>query len=323
MKSFAVAKSVSGLTGKIGFQMKRYAPELLLTAGISAGIGGTVMACVATVKAMKVVDHAKENIEAIHKCQEGESVMRKDDGSACDQEELKRYLTAAYMNLFMSLAMAYAPAVMLGGVSVSCILASNNVMRKRNASLAAAYATIAGTFKDYQNRVREKLGEEAERDIRYDVREDEVEETVINEKGKEKKVKKTVKSSYMDGQSSYARFFDDGCEGWDENPEYSLMFLRAQQQYANDKLQAQGYLFLNDVYELFGIPKTQAGQVVGWLYNKDGNPNGDNYVDLGLYNLNNRSTRRFVNGHENVFIIDPNVDGPILDKAFDIEIRNM
>lgn len=316
MKNLAIMKSVSGMTSRIGFQMKRHSPEILLVSGILSGIGCTIMACKATLRAVPVVESAKEKVTEIRE-------LKAKPQSEELAKEGNKLLAQAYMKMALDVGLLYAPALFMGSVSVTCLLSSNNILRKRNASLAAAYATIAGTFKDYQARVREKIGEEAERDICYDIRDDEVEETIVNEKGKEKKVKKTVKASHMDNMSSYARFFDNGCEGWDENPEYSLMFLRAQEKFCNDKLEAQGYLFLNDVYELFGIPKTEAGQVVGWIYNKDGNPNGDNYVDLGLYNTKSRNARDFVNGYENVFIIDPNVDGPILDKAFDIEIRNM
>ena len=56
-----------------------------------------------------------------------------------------------------------------------------------------------------------------------------------------------------------------------------------QQAYANKKLQAQGYLFLNDVLEMLGIQKTKAGQIVGWIYNEEA-PIGDNYVDFGIFN---------------------------------------
>ena len=90
------------------------------------------------------------------------------------------------------------------------------------------------------------------------------------------------------------------------------MFLRNQQQYANDKLRANGYLFLNEVYEMLGIQKTQAGQIVGWVYD-DKNENGDNYVDFGMYDVNRSTCRDFVNGYERSILLDFNVDGSILN----------
>jgi hypothetical protein len=85
-----------------------------------------------------------------------------------------------------------------------------------------------------------------------------------------------------------------------------------QQGQATDKLRAEGYLFLNDVYEMLGIPRTREGQIVGWVYKKD-NPVGDNYVDFGIFRTNRENNTNFVNGYEPTIILDFNVDGPILD----------
>lgn len=61
---------------------------------------------------------------------------------------------------------------------------------------------------------------------------------------------------------------------------------------------------------MLGIARTNAGQVVGWIYCEK-NPVGDNYVDFGIYNLQNEG---FVNGNERSILLDFNVDGIILDK---------
>jgi len=134
----------------------------------------------------------------------------------------------------------------------------------------------------------------------------------VDKNGNEKTVKKVVKVADVDGISDYARFYDDGCEGWTKDPELNLSFLRAQQQYANDKLVANGHLFLNEVYDMLGIPRTKAGQVVGWVYDLS-NTEADNYVDFGLYDATKEKTRDFVNGYERTILLDFNVDGPILD----------
>ena len=69
---------------------------------------------------------------------------------------------------------------------------------------------------------------------------------------------------------------------------------------------------MNDVYDMFGIRRTKAGQIVGWIYDEK-KPNGDNYVDFRIFDAHNEAKRDFVNGYERVVIIDPNVDGPIID----------
>ena len=61
---------------------------------------------------------------------------------------------------------------------------------------------------------------------------------------------------------------------------------------------------------MLGIPKTQAGQIVGWIYDEK-EPMGDNFVDFGIYDINKPSNRDFVNGHERSIWLDFNVDGDI------------
>ena len=105
------------------------------------------------------------------------------------------------------------------------------------------------------------------------------------------------------GTSCYGLKFDEKCAGWSKYREDNLFFLKLIQENANIQLKAKGYLFLNEVYDMLGAPRTKLGQVCGWVY-KENNPIGDNYVDLGI----DRNTK-----DNNVFILDPNVDGCILD----------
>ena len=107
------------------------------------------------------------------------------------------------------------------------------------------------------------------------------------------------------GTSCYGFKFDEKCAGWSENRETNVYFLRYQQDYANELLRTRGHLFLNEVYDMLGAPRTKLGQVCGWVY-KENNPIGDNYVDLDIFNERNTEDN-------NVFILDPNVDGCILD----------
>ena len=81
---------------------------------------------------------------------------------------------------------------------------------------------------------------------------------------------------------------------------------------ANDKLRDRGHLFLNEVYDMLGMQRSKAGNIVGWLYNPD-DPDypGDGYVDFGIYDLYDETKRRFVNGYEKSILLDFNVDGNI------------
>ncbi len=69
---------------------------------------------------------------------------------------------------------------------------------------------------------------------------------------------------------------------------------------------------MNEVYDMLGFPRTKGGQSLGWVYNEK-NPVGDNYVDFGIYNLNDEANCAFINGYEYNIILDFNYDGCILD----------
>ena len=212
----------------------------------------------------------------------------------------------------VKVAKLYAPAVAVGVAGVGCVLASHDIMKKRNVALSAAYLTVDKSFKEYKQRVVDRFGEEVEKEIRYGIKAEEIVETVMDEEGNETTVTETVKTMNPTLYSDYARFFDEASPCWQNDPEYNLMFLRAQQQYANDLLRAKGRLFLNDVYEMLGIEKTKAGQIVGWVYDRE-NPNGDNFVDFGIYDMSKERVRAFVNGYETNILLDFNVDGNIWD----------
>ena len=168
----------------------------------------------------------------------------------------------------------------------------------------------ATTFKEYRNRVVERFGAEVDKELRYNIKAKKFEETVTDpDSGKEKKVKSTVDVA-APSTNDYARFFDDTCEAYESNMDYNLMYLRSQQNLANDKLKANGYLFLSDVYDQLGIKRTKMSQTVGWIYKPEGNENGDNFVDFGILETN-RETED--GGYEKAILMEFNVDGPILD----------
>lgn len=298
---------------KVKFGLKKHSPEILVVAGTVGVVTSAVMACKATLKVNAVVDEAKENLNKIEVAgQKGVT----EAGETYTEEDVKNETKIVYIQTGVKLAKLYALPVGLGVVSIAAILGGHNILRKRNLALAASYTALFNDFKGYRSRVIERFGEQLDKELKYNLKTKEVEEIVVHEDGTEEIVKK--KEQVMDdpdglaGYDSFARFFDDGCAGWDPNPEYSLMFLNQQQNYANDKLRRQGYLFLNDVYDMLGIPKCKEGQTHGWIYDEK-NPIGDNFVDFGIYNISRRKNRDFVNGYEKVILLDFNHDGNILN----------
>ena len=292
---------------KSEMKVRKYSPEILAGVGVVGVIASTVMACKATTKLNDILAESKEQLEQIKTVAVDPAYADK-----YTEDDAKKDTTITYVQTGVKVAKLYAPSVILCASSLGCLLASNNILRKRNAALSAAYMTVDKSFKEYRRRVAERFGDEVEKEIRYNIKAKEI--VTVDEEGNE--VKETVK--VMEGAddpttySDYARFFDESCPAWQNDPEYNLTFLRAQQQYANDLLKAQGRLFLNDVYKMLGIDITKAGQVVGWVYDPDC-PVGDNFVDFGIYDMSKERVRAFVNGYEPNILLDFNVDGNIWD----------
>ena len=294
---------------KVGFEFKKHSPEILLVGGIVGTVTAAVMACKATTKIQDILEETKEQVDAIHTGVEQKNV----NGEPYSEEDSKKDLAIVYAQTGIKFAKLYGPAVAVGALSITSILASNNIMRKRNVALAAAYTAVDTGFKEYRARLIDRFGEELDRELKYNVKTEKVQETVVDENGEEKTVERTITTANPNMKSEYAKFFDDGCKGWTKDPHLNLMVLRRVQDWCNERLKSRGYMFLNEVYEELGIYKTPAGQIVGWIYNPN-DPNCHNFIDFGIYDYDDPRARDFVNGHERVILLDFNPDGNIMQR---------
>lgn len=308
MKVKEIINSVSYNAHRIGFKIKKASPEIMVVAGVVGVVTSTVMACKATTKVNDILEETKKQVDDVHNVLDSD-VVSEDE---YNNDDAKKDLAIIYTQTGVKLIKLYAPSVIVGALSITGILASHKILKKRNVALTAAYATIDRSFKEYRGRVVERFGKELDRELRYNIKAQEIEEKTVDKDGNETVEKKTISVVDPNMYSDYARIFDNGSMGWTKDPEYNLMFLKLQQNQANDRLRAQGYLFLNDVYDMLGIPRTKAGQIVGWIYDED-NPVGDNFVDFGIYDIYNEKACDFVNGRERSIVLDFNVDGNILD----------
>lgn len=306
MKNFELMNLVTRNINRVGFQLKKHSPEILVVVGIAGAVTSAVMACKATTKVNDILNDTKSQVDKVHKVLEDEAISPE----MYSEEDGKKDLAIIYAKTGLNFVKLYGPSVLLGAVSIASILASNNILHKRNIALAAAYTAVDTGFKEYRGRLIERFGKELDKELKYNIKSETVQETVIDEKGNEQTVDKVIEVANPNIYSDYARCFDDGCKGWTKDPELNLVFLKQMQQYANDKLRAKGHLFLNEVYDMLGFPRSRAGQIVGWIYDEK-NKVGDNFVDFGIYDATKQPNRDFVNGYERVIWLDFNVDGPI------------
>lgn len=292
-----VAKNfVTSKAGRTLLKGQKHSPVILFGAGVVGVVATTVMASKATLQLDQILSDNEKKMEEAKEL----LASNHDQYSASDFTKDSAVLK---VRLVKDIGRLYAPTVAIGVLSIGALTGSHVVLTRRNAGLVAAYAALDKGFQEYRERVIGLVGAEKEQELRYESESRQVAEDT--ETGVEVKNITTVGPN---GASIYARFFDQMCSNWSPRPEYNLIFLQAQQAYANDMLHARGHVFLNEVYDMLDIPRTKAGAVVGWVKN-----NGDNFIDFGIFDRDNSRARDFVNGREGAILLDFNVDGVVYD----------
>ena len=306
MNKNEIMKKVSGTVTKVGFKLKKHSPEIFIVAGVVGTVVSGVMACKATTKVGEILEETKDTLDTIHEGVENGEIK----GQEYTVEDGKKDTTLVYVQTGVKFVKLYAPSVILGALSITSIVTSHNILRKRNIALAAAYTAVDTSFKDYRKRVVERFGNEVDKELRYNIKAKTFDEVEVDKNGKEKIVNKTVKVVDGDLPSDYARWFDGSATGWANDYDYNMMFLRSKEAWANDKLKADGFIYLNDIYYELGIEKIKAGQIVGWVDRpNDPNYHGDGFVDFGIKTV----MRETPDGYEKAILLDFNPDGNILD----------
>jgi Family of unknown function (DUF6353) len=277
-------------------QTKKQSPHIWFGAGLVGVIVSAVLACRATTQLESVLDDAindQQNLDTIKKeIEEGTS--------AYPVQQYRKDMIYVHSKVAFRITKLYGPSVGLGALSIVALAGSHIQLTRRNTALMAAYAAVQKAYVDYRNRVRAEYGEEKELDIYRGVKK----EIVSDEDGS-----KVVKVVDPNGRSPYARCFDIGATRcWQGDAELNMMFIKCQQKWANDKLQAYGHVFLNEVYDRLGFDDSTPGAVVGWLKNGD----GDGVIDFGMFDAVNRNPE-FISGNDPVTWLDFNVDGVIYD----------
>lgn len=288
------------VTSKVGRQVlitQKHSPTLLFGVGVVGVVTTVILASRATLKMDEVLREAEENKAKI-------DAVKENHGDKYSEEDHKTDVKTNKARTALQIAKLYAPAVGVGVISIGAFTGSHVILNRRNVGLTAAYAALDKGFKQYRDRVVTELGSEKDQEFRFGLLDREM--AVDTDDGV---AIKTVRVVGADTDASiYARWFDEGSRNWSRTPQYNQMFISAQQNYANDQLNAVGHLFLNDVYNMLGLEPTPAGQLVGWVKG-----NGDGYVDFGVFRNGVIDARRFVNGEEKTILLDFNVDGVVWD----------
>lgn len=293
-------QAISRQVARKSLQLQKNSPTVLLGVGIAGMITSSALACRATLRLEEVLETTRDDLETAKSLEHYQYT----------EQDRSRDISIIYVRTGARVVRLYGPAIVVGVASVAALTRSHHILNQRNAALTAAYAALERGFNEYRERVIEKYGEDEDRNLRYGTQEVEV---LNEETGKKKKELRAAPGM----PSIYARIFDWNSSSWSGEPAYNFIFLKCQQDYANDMLRARGHIFLNDIYDMLGLERSTAGAVVGWiLNNQDGT--GDNFVDFGIFDLEAK-VKEFMIGDENEILLDFNVDGVVYDKLDQIK----
>lgn len=281
-----------------GLKLQQHAPTIMTIAGITGMVAGTVLACKATVKASDVKSKLEVELEDIN-----------NEDQPTTEEDKEKATIEAYRIAIVDYAKLYAPAAAVIATSAASIVMANRIQENHKAALGATLASTMSTFKSYRDRVKERYGEEAEKSVFFNTNRETIEETVEDENGNTKTVQTEANVTDSIEYSIYARPFDELCDGWCRDARLNLATIKSVQTWAQNRLHTHGFLFLNEVYEAFGMLRTKEGQKVGWI------DDGNTFVDFGIYNIHNKKAREFLHGYEKSVMLEFNVTGPILNNV--------
>ena len=293
-------QKLTRMLGNAKLKLNEKAPKILFVSGIVLGITTVVLACKETLSAGDILDDHAQQIDDIKSNDEDETTNDSEDVVVyCRQEDKSKLILKTYANTFGRLAKLYYPSILCGTASIILLTKSHSMQNERYLASLSAYMALKQEYDKYRESVSNDIGQEKDNDYKV--------KAVSN---KSNSTDDMANPPYGRNLSGYAKIFDEYNPNWNKDASLNNVFLRRSLNYLNNKLQAQGYLFLNDVYRELGFEPTKAGQIVGWTLN---NPNGDGYIDFGLDRNINKQKAEFINGLERSVILDFNPDGPILD----------
>lgn len=302
--------NLSKLGSIFGLILKKNTPKLLTVGGAALVVVGVISAVKATPKALAIKvakDEDLANIKDIKTgIESGEVVLA--EGKTYTEDEYNRDLAITYGTYYKKQIINYLPSGLIVAAGIACMAASSIVLKKRNLALSTGLAALNAAYMRQQDNIKAMLGQNDAQELKY-----ETISTTETPPGKNAKPieYKQLNKLIVGEVSPYAKFFDENSRYFfhnDDGNERNIAFLKKQQCYANDRLKKQGYLFLNDVYELLDIPTTQIGSVVGWVYDRN---DESTLIDFDLYNITRDGNRRFVNGDADAVLLDFNVTGKI------------
>lgn len=224
-------ESVQLIAKKAGQVLVKNSPSILTGMGVTGVISTAVMAVRATPKAMLIVTD--------------ERLIREETNQVSWGKEAR--LTKK--EIFLLTWKCYVPTVIMGGMTIACIIGANSINLRRNAALASAYGLTEAALKEYKAKVVETIGETKAKQVKDAIAKDRIEKTPPTPD----KIIKTGKGETLCFDPYSSRYF-----------KHDIEKIRKALNELNRDLLHDDLVSLNDVYYALGLPETKLGIDMGW-----------------------------------------------------------
>lgn len=263
--------------------LRENAPTIKVVTGVIVAVGGTVVACKATLKAQEVVGSYEDDKNEIEASE--------------DAKEVSTGLAKRRIKLVAELGLCYAPAAGMIAIGTALIFNGHFQLKGRYVAATTAAAAFQKALVDYRQRVADRYGKNEENDIWNSVTRKSV--TVKDDDGKKHKVD-TPMVTYAN-TSPLAICFSGSYNGENHSgsrfavpnrPDLNLMMLKNAVRNAQDQLQIRGfmtvYTFITDYLgmepEALALDNPMLEMTWGWKYTPDNSdPTSDNFIDIGIF----------------------------------------
>ena len=154
----------------------------------------------------------------------------------------------------------YIPTISSSAITIGCIIGSDLISRKRQASLIAAYGVLRSQYASYQNKVKELYGNDTDKSV------------------KESLMKDSYAEKLRPAKDQIYLFYDEISDRYFEK---TMAEVLDAEYLANRTLSKDGYVNLNDFYDFLGLERTQMGEILGWSIGSTDGRKGYAWIDFG------------------------------------------
>lgn len=222
--------SISQMVKNLGGAISKNSPVILTSLAVGGVITTGVLAIRATPKALEIIKEETDKREY-----------------EVDYNGTSKPLTKR--DVFLATWPCYIPAASVAVATIACIVGVNSVHSRRNAALGAVYSITESAFKNYQEHVRETIGNNKETKIRDEI----AKKHVAEHPASSREVIFTGKGNVLCYDTISGRYFKSDIES-----------IRRLENEKNRQLRDEMFISLNDIYCDLGLTPTKLGDDLGW-----------------------------------------------------------